>query len=289
MSSYRQNSTTPIGASLAAHAQHPLLEKAEQWSESCLARTKHILPHLGRLCLCSTFLEDGIRMWSQWGEQRDYIDTTWGCGKFIAILFVLINLFGQVGASVMILARKNVVICCYGLFGIIALQTIAYSILWDLKFLARSLSLVGAVLLLLADNQKDASNVFNSVPMFDDPSKSKKSYMLLSGRILLVLMFFSLLHFKMNPLEIIRNLVGIVLIVLVTIGFRTKLMSVVMVLWLLILNLLANDFWRHRSASIMYDFKKYDFFQTMTVIGGLLILVVIGPGGLSYDQRKKMY
>lgn len=228
-------------------------------------------------------------MITQWSEQKDYIDSTWGCGAFLAVCFVLINLFGQIGASIFILARKQVKYACYGLFGIIMLQTIAYSILWDLKFLARSLSLIGAVLLLLADNQKDAGNVFNSVPLFDDPTKSKKSYMLLSGRILLVLMFVSLLHFNFKPLEVIRNIIGISLIVLITIGFKTKLMSVVMVIWLMGLNFVFNDFWKHRTASIMYDFKKYDFFQTMTVVGGLLILVVIGPGGLSYDQRKKMY
>jgi len=285
---YRQNSTQPYGAQLNQNVQHPLLEQAEQWSEQFLAKSKHVLPHLGRLCLCSTFLEDGIRMFTQWGEQRDYIDSTWGCGWFLAICFVVINLFGQIGASVLILARKQVTPACYGLFAIILLQTIAYSILWDIKFLARSLSLAGAVLLLLADNQKDV-NVFKSMPLFDDPSKSAKSYMLLSGRILLVLMFVSLLHFNFKPLEIVRNIVGLSLIVLITIGFKTKLMSVVMVIWLMGLNLVFNDFWKHRTASIMYDFKKYDFFQTMTVVGGLLILIVIGPGGLSYDQRKKMY
>ena len=116
-------------------------------AEQCLSKTKHILPHMGRLCLCATFIEDGIRMITQWGEQRDYIDSTWGCGWFLAVLFVLINLFGQIGASVLILARKNVQPACYALFGIICLQTIAYSILWDIKFLARSLSLIGAVLL----------------------------------------------------------------------------------------------------------------------------------------------
>jgi uncharacterized membrane protein YphA (DoxX/SURF4 family) len=289
MAQYRENSTQPLGSHLNQSVQHPLLEKAEQWSDSFLAKAKPLLPHLGRLCLCSTFLEDGIRMITQWSEQKDYIDSTWGCGAFLAVCFVLINLFGQIGASVFILARKQVIPACYGLFGIIMLQTIAYSILWDLKFLARSLSLIGAVLLLLADNQKDAGNVFNSVPLFDDPSKSKKSYMLLSGRILLVLMFVSLLHFNFKPLEVIRNIIGISLIVLITIGFKTKLMSVIMVLWLTVLNFAFNDFWKHRTASIMYDFKKYDFFQTMTVVGGLLILVVIGPGGLSYDQRKKMY
>lgn len=289
MAAYRQNSTAPMGGNFGDNAQHPMLEKAEQLAEQCLAKTKHVLPHMGRLCLCATFIEDGIRMITQWGEQRDYIDSTWGCGWFLAVMFVLINLFGQIGSSVLILSRKHVQPACYALFGIIFLQTVAYSILWDIKFLARSLSLCGAVLLLLAENQKSGGNVFAQNIMFDDANQKNKNYMLLSGRLLLVLMFLSLMHLKFSPLELIRNIIGLALISMITIGFKTKLMSVVMVLWLMGMNLVFNDFWRHRTASIMYDFKKYDFFQTMTVIGGLLILVLIGPGGLSYDERKKMY
>ena len=59
--------------------------------------TKHHLPHVARLCLVSTFLEDSIRMWFQWTDQSGYIDSVWSCGGFLANFFVLINLLGQLG------------------------------------------------------------------------------------------------------------------------------------------------------------------------------------------------
>lgn len=64
-------------------------------AQQFLRVTKQYLPHVARLCLISTFLEDGVRMWFQWGEQRDYIDSTWGCGYLVASTFVLLNLLGQ--------------------------------------------------------------------------------------------------------------------------------------------------------------------------------------------------
>lgn len=87
-----------------------------------LRYSKHILPHVARLCIISTFLEDGIRMWSQWSEQRDYMNATWSCGYVLATIFVLINLLGQLGGCIMVLSRQKVSIACGLLFGIIGLQ-----------------------------------------------------------------------------------------------------------------------------------------------------------------------
>lgn len=61
-------------------------------------------------------------MWFQWNEQREYMDLSWGCGKFLATIFVLVNLFGQLGGVVMVLGRLKVDIACGILFFIVVLQ-----------------------------------------------------------------------------------------------------------------------------------------------------------------------
>jgi hypothetical protein len=64
-------------------SQNGLIAQAEDVADNVLRKTKHILPHVARFFLVSTFIEDGVRMWYQWGEQRDYIDSSWNCGTYI--------------------------------------------------------------------------------------------------------------------------------------------------------------------------------------------------------------
>ncbi|CAE1317372.1 ERV29 [Acanthosepion pharaonis] len=267
--------------------QQELMDKAEDVVDQILRSSKHFLPHVARFCLIGTFLEDGIRMWNQWSEQRDYMNATWNCGVFLASMFVLFNLIGQLGGCVMVLSRQRVPTACGILFGIIFIQTVAYSILWDLKFLLRNLALAGGVLLLLAESKAEGRSLFAGLPSLGEDNP--KQYMQLSGRILLVLMFLTLLRFDLNLFQIIENLVGTGLILLVAVGYKTKLSAMVLVVWLTALNLYFNAWWNIPDYRPMRDFLKYDFFQTLSVVGGLLLVVAYGPGGVSMDEHKKKW
>uniref|UniRef100_A0A8C4T2M6 Surfeit locus protein 4 n=1 Tax=Erpetoichthys calabaricus TaxID=27687 RepID=A0A8C4T2M6_ERPCA len=226
-----------------------------------LRMTKQYLPHLARLCLISTFLEDGIRMWFQWNEQRDYIEATWNCGYFLATCFVLLNLMGQLGGCVLILSRNFVQYACFGLFGIIALQP-CYISMFSTPSLCRNLALGGGLLLLLAESRSEGKSMFAGVPTMGE--SSPKQYMQLGGRVLLVLMFMTLLHFDLSFFFILQNIVGTALIILVAIGFKTKLAALTLVVWLFAINVYFNAFWTIPAYKPMHDFLKYDFFQSMS-------------------------
>ncbi|XP_044757020.1 surfeit locus protein 4 homolog [Coccinella septempunctata] len=261
--------------------------KAEDIADQVIRKLKHVLPTAARLCLISTFLEDGIRMWVQWSEQREYMNMSWGCGFFLATIFVLVNLIGQLGGCAMVIFRYKVTIACGVLFFIVVLQTVAYSILWDFQFLMRNLALIGALLLVLAESRGEAKSLFAGVPSLGE--NKPKNYLQLTGRILLAFMFITLIRFEFTFLQIVLDLLGSALMVLVTVGYKTKLSALILVILLTTLNIYHNAWWNIPDYKPLRDFLKYDFFQTLSVIGGLLMIVYLGPGGVSMDDYKKRW
>lgn len=141
--------------------------------------------------------------------------------------------------------------------------------------------------MLLAEVRSEQKSLFAGVPSAG--GNTAKTYLQVAGRVLLVFMFATLIRFQLVFSYVLLDTVGTVLMILVAIGFKTKLASLVLVLLLSCVNMYLNPFWVFNSDSPMRDFLKYDFFQTMSVIGGLLLVVALGPGGVSVDDYKKKW
>ena len=88
------------------------LTTLEDTAELATKTAKPVLPHLARILLVATFLEDGVRMWTQFVEQREYIMILWGCGHFLASLFVVINLVCEISAVAMVVNRFLTNVAC---------------------------------------------------------------------------------------------------------------------------------------------------------------------------------
>ena len=115
----------------------------------------------------------------------------------------------------------------------------------------------------------------------------RQSYMQLAGRILVIFMFISLFKNEWSGVRVLLMLISSALVICVAVGYKTKLAALVLVAVLTALNMFLNAFWMIPHNRYMRDFLKYDFFQTLSVIGGLLFVVALGPGGMSLDEHKK--
>ncbi|UYV73289.1 SURF4, partial [Cordylochernes scorpioides] len=147
----------------------------------------------------------------------------------------------------------------------------------ELSSVCRFLSLMGALLFLYVETWVESKSTFAGVPQVEKGSKAR-SLLQLVGRILMVLMFTLTLPFHSEWLWWLRSLVSGVLILLVAVGYKTRLSATLLVLWMAYLNLTYHAWWNYSVSHAMHDFLRYEFFQMTAIVGGLLLLVALGPG-----------
>jgi len=137
----------------------------------------------------------------------------------------------------------------------------------------------------MAENRKEIQSLFPGVPTLE--KKSYKNFMQLAGRVLLVIMFLNIVRYDLAARSIVRNLIEGLCMLFIAVGYRTKLFALVLVFYLIYVNFTQNQFWIFRHSRLSFNHMQREFFQTMSVIGGLLFIVAYGPGGVSLDERKK--
>ncbi|GAB7361134.1 hypothetical protein MBLNU230_g1168t1 [Neophaeotheca triangularis] len=262
--------------------------KIEDWLDTVADPIKPYLPAIGRFLIVVTFLEDALRIITQWGDQLVYLHDYRGMPSGMNHVFLLFNVAIMFIASLLVIIRRHTVYAVGGLGFVVFLQAVGYGLIFDLNFFLRNLSVMGGLLMVLSDSWVRKKFAPAGLPSMDE--KDRKMYFQLAGRVLLIFLFVGFVFagdWGFWRLVVIG--IGAVACVMVVVGFKAKWSAVILVMILSIFNILVNNFWTLHPHHPHKDFAKYDFFQILSIVGGLLLLVNMGPGQFSVDEKKKVY
>ncbi|KAK2795583.1 hypothetical protein FQN51_000437 [Onygenales sp. PD_10] len=262
--------------------------KIEDWLDTISDPVKPYLPAIGRFLIVVTFLEDTLRIFTQWSDQltylREFRHIPWGLNH----LFLIVNVVAMVSCSTLVITRKHSEYAVGGLLGVVVTQALGYGLIFDLTFFLRNLSVIGGLLMVLSDSWVRKRFVPAGLPQMDE--KDRKMYIQFAGRVLLIFLFIGFVFAgSWSFWRILVSLFGLVACVMVVVGFKAKWSAIILVVILSVFNLFVNNFWTLHAKHPHKDFAKYDFFQILSIVGGLLLLVNMGPGQFSVDEKKKVY
>ncbi|KAK5171567.1 COPII-coated vesicle protein SurF4/Erv29 [Cryomyces antarcticus] len=262
--------------------------KIEDFLDTYSDPIKPYLPAIGRFLIVVTFLEDALRIITQWNDQLTYLHDYRHIPRGLTHLFLISNVVAMTLCSLMIIVRKQSEYAVGGLLGVVITQALGYGLIFDLNFFLRNLSVMGGLLMVLSDSWVRKRFAPAGLPQIDE--KDRKMYFQLAGRVLLIFLFVGFVFAgQWSFWRVLVIMVGAVACVMVVVGFKAKWSAVMLVVILSVFNLLVNNFWTLHPHHPHKDFAKYDFFQILSIVGGLLLLVNMGPGQFSVDEKKKVY
>jgi len=243
---------------------------------------------MARFLIVVTFLEDAIRIITQWNDQIWYLQRhrrfPWG----LSHLFLFVNVITMTACSIGVISKRFPDYSVFGLLGVVIAQALGYGLLFDPSFFLRNLSVIGGLLMVLSDSLQNKKKLFAGLPSLSETDRRK--YFQLAGRVLLIFLFIGFIfQGKWSFARVLVSIVGLGACIMVAVGFKAKWSASFLVTLLSVFNVFINNWWSVHAAHPQRDFLKYDFFQTLSIVGGLLLLVNIGPGGISVDEKKKVY
>lgn len=246
------------------------------------------LPTIGRFLIVATFYEDSWRIVTQWGDQLWYLQRhrhfPWGISHF----FLTLNVISMIIGASAVMTKKHAEYAVGVLCGVVVMQALGYGLIFDLNFFLRNLSVIGGLLMVFTDTMYQKKTLFAGLPSLSETDRKK--YFLLAARVLLIFLFIGFaFRGSWSIMRALMSIVGLGACTMVAVGFKAKWSAAFLVIVLSIFNVFINNFWSIHSAHPQRDFLKYDFFQTLSIVGGLILLVNMGPGGLSVDEKKKTY
>ncbi|WVR04652.1 hypothetical protein IAU60_001663 [Kwoniella sp. DSM 27419] len=247
-----------------AGGQDNVLGQVQAWSskiedliEAYTQPIRPYVPAMARFLIVVTFIEDALRILTQWNDQLWYLNKhrhfPWG----LSHLYLLVNIVAMAGGSFGVIAKRYPDISVYALLGVVVAQGLGYGLLFDLSFFLRNLSVVGGLLMVLSDVLSNKKKLFAGLPSMNETDRRK--YFQLAGRILLIFLFIGFVfQGSWSFARVIVSVVGLGACIMVAVGFKAKWSASFLVALLSIFNVFINNWWSVHSAHPQRDFLKYD-------------------------------
>jgi len=291
----------------------PLREEVVLWAHARLddaevrftkKRRKEMLGRAGPVLLVMIFLEDGVRILMRWDEQLHYLTAAMKMRHGVATACLASSSALQLTCSALVVRPRwvrpsRVTPACLALVAYVAVQPFLYGQTADVDFLCRSLTLAGGLLLLLwSENHRRWRATAKGIPLDFEGANAHR--LQLAGRLLLTFIFFFQALWAENGglhavlarptvlgAALVATLFG--LSVFISVGFKTEWAALSLVVVFGTTNVWMYPFWNVPERLV--DFYKYYFFHTLSIMGGLVLLAVHGPGSISLDhmgERKSL-
>lgn len=268
-----------------------LKQKAEKFAEKVEDLTTHpivhqispYVPSISRFFIVATFYEDSFRILTQWSDQVFYLHKWKHYPYILVVLFLLIVTICMLGGATLLVLRKHTNYATGVLCGCIIMQALVYGLFSGSAFVLRNISVIGGLLIAFSDSIVRNKTTFAMLPELNSKDDQTKGYLLLAGRMLIVIMFIAFTFSK----SIITILITVVCTVCFAIGYKTKFASIMLGFILTFYNVTLNNYWFYDNSK--RDFLKYEFYQNLSIIGGLLLVTNTGAGELSVDSKKCIY
>lgn len=250
-------------------------------------------PTIIRLLLVATFVEDGVRVLFEMPHQIDFLRHEYRMPAFIGGSLLVANVIISFVGVALVLAQKKIargsfeVAGSYLLIGSVVYQQLMYGrhspiASGNIGFLMRNLCLAGSLILIGCQTRLAAGHSALPLGLLDGRHPTKKqtvAYMQLGSRFLLVLLALEFLA----TLGVVGFIFTLPVIVTVLIGYQLEISGIVLLVLYFLHNVLNSAFWSV-SGTYMREIMRYEFVQTLSIMGGLLMLINLGPGALSVDE-----
>ncbi|CDO95480.1 unnamed protein product [Kluyveromyces dobzhanskii CBS 2104] len=252
--------------------EHPLILKIKPYT-----------PTIARFFIVATFYEDSLRIIAQWSDQVFYLWNYRHFPYYFVVFFLFCVVISMFTGATLLILRKQTVYATIALISTVILQGLVYGLFTGSSFVLRNVSVIGGLLIAFGDSIVTNRMTFGMLPELDSKDGKFKNYLLLAGRILMVLLFITF-TFSKSWLTVLLTIAGTICI---AVGYKTKFASISLGLILAFYNITVNNYWFYGSSK--RDFLKYEFYQNLSIIGGLLLVGNTGAGQLSIDEKKKIY